>query len=332
MTTENNILGGSFFPAEKLFDLECIKTPINEINEALGGGLPRGRVIEIYADKSEGKTTFCQWIVQFAQKEGLNCSWGDAEGTFHKPYASGAGIDLSKLSMIDFSTGEDLLYKIKMALATNYFDIIILDSINSVTPATTSESKIDKLNMSEKLEPAKMWATFFKELDGGYEIKSPKTGKFIINETSYTIIDQKTLQEKVINTWHKMVDKKTVLIMINHRMDTIGGFMKTHYTPGGRRKDFTFSLRLNLTKRKTVTRKVKGVKTLRYKLIEMKPDKNKVGIPLISVFLQFNLDGTIQLGNKTKAKFDSEEVEEVEEVDVPSIDLSKAIDEEDRNL
>jgi len=302
------LLGDSVGSAKQVVaDVRYIETSLPRVNEALGGGFPRGRVIEVYGAKSEGKTTFCQWVVKEFQKQGLNCLWGDAEGTFHNRYAESSGIDLEKLDMIDFSYGEDLLYKIKLAIATNHYDLIVLDSINAVTPSHIKDSRIEGLSMNEKMEAPKMWAEFFSRLDGGFQISSPATGKPVPSNMVYPFINPKTLKQEEDKYWHKLVHKNTVLLMINHRLDKIGmTFGQKHYTPGGERKNFSFSLRLNFKIKKTQIGKKGGEKILKNRLVIMRTEKNKIGIPLQEVLLQMNPDGTIHEPNKGLLNNDEE--------------------------
>lgn len=312
-----SILGDSFKQAIQARDLEVIPTSVNEFNDELLmiGGLPRGRAIEVYATPSNGKTSFCQWLVKELQAKGLKCAWADVEGTFHKPYAQSAGVDLDKLYLIDFGHGEDLLYKLKLAVASNFFDLIVVDSINAIVPGKISESKIEDLNMNEKLEAARMLSQFFKSLDGGYSIKSPKDGKLIKSNIITKTINEKTLKEETDPHWHKLVQKKTVLVFINHKLDKVGvTFGKKTYTPGGSRKNFSFSLQLNLRVVETKTKKSQGKEVLSYKRIEIKTDKNKVGEPIRTLYLDLYPNGVFKFsGFKRKSEEIEEEIESVEE-------------------
>jgi len=312
MNNDFSVLGSSFTSGKDLKPVEVVLTSIPELGKAFGvGGFPRGRAIEMYALKSGGKTTFSQWIVKEFQQQGLVCAWAAVE-PYDKTYAEKAGVNLEELRMIEFGYGEDLLYKVKLALATNLFDLIVIDSINAVTPSGVQEASVESKSMHEKMEAPKMWAEFFKQLDGGYHIKSPKDGKLIESNAVTKNIDPKTLKEVEDHHWHKLTQKKTVMLFINHRLDKVGvSFGSKQYTPGGTRKDFTFSLRLNLDVKKTVMHKVKGVEKLKHKIIRVKPEKNRVGPPLNSILLQLNPDGTIQFyGYKMERKEKETEVKE----------------------
>jgi len=318
-----SILGESFKSAKDfLKPIEVVTTSIPELGDSFGcGGIPRGRAIEIYAERSGGKTTLSQWLVSEFQKQGLNCAWAAGE-PFDMSYATKAGVDLSKLKMIEFGYGEDLTYKLKLALATNLFDLIVIDSINSITPNAIQDATVESKSMNEKMEAPKMWAEFFKQLDGGYHIGSPATGKQVKKNVVTKNIDPKTLTEKEDLYWHKLDQKKTVMLFINHRLDKIGMvFGSKQYTPGGSRKDFTFSLRLNLDVKRTVMKKSKGAEVLKHKLIRVKPEKNRVGIPLKSLILQFNPDGTIKFyGYKLEKESKSNDSEEKEPIKIEAIE------------
>ena len=159
--------------------------------------MPRGRVTEIFAEESQGKSTLAQWLVAQAQKQGLNAFWVDAEKTFDKADAKGSGVDIDKLMMLDFSFMEDLLYKLKLLTASNLFDIGVVDSVNSILPQALGEAKIEGLNMNERLISAKIWAEFFHMYEGGYRIKDLRTGEYVKSNVITKVINEKKLIEEV---------------------------------------------------------------------------------------------------------------------------------------
>jgi len=288
-------LGEMLQPASQLVPVEFISTSITSINDTVFacGGVPRGRIIEIFAEESQGKSTFAQWLVGQAQKQGMNAFWVDAEKTFDKEYAKGSGVDTEKLMMLDFSFMEDLHYKLKLLTASNLFDIGVVDSVNSVLPHDLSEAKIESLNMNERLISARRWAEFFHVLEGGYTIKDLKTGKNVKSNVITKIIDEKKLIEKSTDEVHKISQKKLALILINHKQPKVGvSFGQKWYTPGGKRKDFAFSVRLDISRKKTETGQVSGVKgVLKHRIVQVKAVKNKVGIPLGIATLKMTREG-----------------------------------------
>ena len=309
--------GNMLQPASGLTDVEVIPTSIPSLNDRVFacGGIPRGRIMEIFAEESQGKSTFAQWLVAQVQAQGGTAAWVDAEKTFDRIYAQGSGVDIDKLQMLDFSFMEDLHYKLKLLTASNLFDIIVVDSINSVLPEALGEAKLEGLNMNEKLIPARKWAEFFHILEGGYKIKDLKTSKYIKSHISTTIINEKKLIEEITDEVHKISQKKTALVLINHKQAKIGiTYGSQYYTPGGKRKDFAFSIRLDISRKKTETAQVKGIKgVIKHRIIQVKAVKNKVGIPLGIATLKMSIDGSFSPVEDEELK-DLTLVDEVEKI------------------
>jgi len=323
----NNIietLGGMLRPASDLSRVEVIPTSIKPINDIVFycGGIPRGRITEILAEESQGKSTFAQWLVSETQKQGGKAIWVDAEKTFDKNYAEKSGVDIANLSMLDFSFAQDLFYKIKLIFAYNMFDIVVVDSVNSVLPAELADAKIESLSMNERLISAKIWSSFFYTLEGGYRIKDLNTGKLVKSNVITNIINEKKLVQEEDEYIHKISQKKTALILINHKNPKVGvQFGTKWYTPGGKRKDFAYSIRLDISRKKTETGQVAGVKNvLKYRIIEVRAVKNKVGIPLGTTQLKMDKDGRI-------FPLDEQDVEELKEVELVD-EIQKISDEE----
>ena len=288
-------LGSMLQSASSLAPVSVIPTSIPSVNDIVFacGGVPRGRIIEIFAEESQGKSTFAQWLVAQAQAQGLKAFWVDAEKTFDKEYAKGSGVNVDELMMLDFSFMEDLHYKLKLLTATDLFDIVVVDSVNSVLPEELGQAKIESLNMNERLVPARKWAEFFHVLEGGYRIKDLKTGNYVKSNVKTSIINEKKLVEEVTDEVHKISQKKLALILINHKQPKIGViYGQKWYTPGGKRKDFAFSIRLDISRKKTETGQVKGVKgVLKHRVVQVKAVKNKVGVPLGVATLKMTKEG-----------------------------------------
>ncbi len=320
-------LGTMLQPASGLVPVDFIATSIPSVNDVVFacGGIPRGRITEIFAEESQGKSTFAQWLVAQAQKQGLNAFWVDAEKTFDQEYAKGSGVDTDKLMMLDFSFMEDLHYKLKLMTASNLFDIGVVDSVNSISPEALGEAKIEGLNMNERLIPARKWSEFFHVLEGGYRIKDLKTGKYIKSNVTTKIIDEKKLIEESTDEVHKISQKKLCLILINHKQPKIGvQYGQKWYTPGGKRKDFAFSVRLDITRKKTDTGQVDGVKgVLKHRIIQVKAMKNKVGVPLGIATLKMTKEGDFLPVDDEELK-DLTLIDEVEKI--PEKDAEGAMD------
>jgi recombination protein RecA len=320
-------LGNMLKSASQLVPVDFIATSIPSVNDVVFacGGVPRGRVTEIFAEESQGKSTFAQWLVGQAQKQGFNAFWVDAEKTFDQEYAKGSGVDTDKLMMLDFSFMEDLHYKLKLMTASNLFDIGVVDSVNSILPQDLGDARIEGMNMNERLIPARKWSEFFHVLEGGYRIKDLKTGKFIQSNVTTKIINEKKLIEESTNEVHKISQKKLALILINHKQPKIGvSFGQKWYTPGGKRKDFAYSVRLDITRKKTDTGQVDGVKgVLKHRIVQIKAMKNKVGIPLGVATLKMTKEGDFQPVDEKDLK-NLTLVDEVEKI--PDKDAEGALD------
>jgi len=278
---------------KRLKKIEVIPTGIDVLDKhVLGiGGFPRGKIVEISGEFSSGKSTFCQWLVGLIQKQGGLAWWADVERAMTSEYAQSSGIDLEKLVMPELGSGEDVLYKTKLALALNIFDIMVVDSIGATIAKEHEESIADESTMFTRLSSSKMWADFWNDLEGGYSVIDPlseKKSKIKSNEPIKTFKKGKPFVDYYK---HKMGQKKTCLIMINHRRIKPGiSFGTTTRTSGGDRKDFAFALKLTIS----AQNKKKSNGELKYKIVTIKTGKNKVGVPYRSCRLLMYPDGRVE--------------------------------------
>ena len=233
ITAALDVLGGSGTLASETRKLDVIPTDIDGLNKhVLGcGGLPRGRIIEMYAKPSVGKSTLAYWFMGQVQKQGGVAALFDGEGAYLPTYGAACGIDNDKLVLPEFNLGEDALYKLKLLLASDACDIIVVDSMPALQPGGMSEqTDASSLKMNQRLERAKMFTIFFNDLMGGFQVKSPIKGKGFI-------------KDKDGNTVHKVYNKKATVIFINHAKDKIGVmFGERTYTPGGDAINFASSI------------------------------------------------------------------------------------------
>jgi len=126
-------------------DLDVIPTGSIGLDNALGiGGIPRGKVIEIYGWESCGKSTLCQTIVGNAQKKGMKCIYVDAENSIDRDYAKALGMDLDDLYIIqmDESGGEGAYTKVDKMVETGEIDLVIYDSYNALQPKAVMEGEV----------------------------------------------------------------------------------------------------------------------------------------------------------------------------------------------
>ena len=116
-------------------DIESISTGSIGLDIALGvGGLPKGRVVEIYGPESSGKTTLCIHVMAEAQKLDGFVGIIDVEHAFDKQYASNLGVNVDQLYFSQPSTGEEALEILDNLLETKSFDVLVLDSVAALVP------------------------------------------------------------------------------------------------------------------------------------------------------------------------------------------------------
>ena len=127
-------------PAQKL---EFISTGSISLDAALGiGGVPRGRIIEIYGPESSGKTTICLHIIAEAQKTGGLAAFIDTEHALDTNYAQKLGVDISNLLISQPEYGEQALEICETLVRSNALDVIVVDSVAALTPRAEIEGEM----------------------------------------------------------------------------------------------------------------------------------------------------------------------------------------------
>ncbi len=127
---------------EKL-DIETISTGSLGLDIALGvGGLPKGRIVEIYGPESSGKTTLALHTVAEAQKAGGICAFVDAEHALDPVYARKLGVDLDNLLISQPDTGEQALEIVDTLVRSGAIDILVVDSVAALTPRAEIEGEM----------------------------------------------------------------------------------------------------------------------------------------------------------------------------------------------
>ncbi len=125
---------------EKVEDIQVVSTGSLGLDLALGvGGLPRGRVIEIYGPESSGKTTLTLQVIAQMQKQGGICAFVDAEHALDVQYAQKLGVDLSNLLISQPDTGEQALEIVDSLVRSGAVDLIVVDSVAALTPRAEIE-------------------------------------------------------------------------------------------------------------------------------------------------------------------------------------------------
>src|SRR5687768_10986931 len=128
---------------EKAVEVEAISTGSLGLDIALGiGGLPRGRVVEIYGPESSGKTTLALHVVAEAQKRGGICGFIDAEHALDTVYARKLGVDLENLLISQPDTGEQALEITDTLVRSGAIDVLVIDSVAALTPRAELEGEM----------------------------------------------------------------------------------------------------------------------------------------------------------------------------------------------
>ncbi len=149
---------------EKAVEVEAISTGSLGLDIALGiGGLPRGRVVEIYGPESSGKTTLALHVVAEAQKRGGICGFIDAEHALDTVYARKLGVDLENLLISQPDTGEQALEITDTLVRSGAIDVLVVDSVAALTPKAELEGEMGDMQMGSQ---ARLMSQALRKLTG----------------------------------------------------------------------------------------------------------------------------------------------------------------------
>src|SRR5437667_1411920 len=124
-------------------DIESIPTGALSLDIALGvGGLPRGRVVEIYGPESSGKSTLAMHVVAEAQRNGGICAYIDAEHAMDPIYAAAIGVNVDELLISQPDTGEQALEITDMLIRSGALDVVVIDSVAALVPRAEIEGEM----------------------------------------------------------------------------------------------------------------------------------------------------------------------------------------------
>jgi recombination protein RecA len=146
--------------------VEVIPTGSIALDIALGiGGLPRGRIVEIYGPESSGKTTLTLHAIANAQKSGGICAFIDAEHAFDAEYAKKLGVDIDALLVSQPDTGEQALEIMDMLIRSGALDLVVVDSVAALVPRAEIEGEMGDSHMGlQALHQSKTTAIFINQL------------------------------------------------------------------------------------------------------------------------------------------------------------------------
>ena len=189
--------------------IESISTGAIPLDIALGvGGLPRGRVVEIYGPESSGKSTLAMHVVAEAQRNGGICAYIDAEHAMDPVYARSIGVDIDQLLISQPDTGEQALEIADMLIRSGALDVVVIDSVAALTPRAEIEGEMGDSHVGLQ---ARLMSQALRKITAN------------LNKTN------------------------TIAIFINQLREKIGVmFGSPETTPGGRALKFYSSVRLDI--------------------------------------------------------------------------------------
>src|SRR3954469_9799492 len=189
--------------------IESIPTGALALDLALGiGGLPRGRVTEIYGPESSGKSTLAMHVVAEAQRNGGVCAYIDAEHAMDPVYAAAIGVDVDELLISQPDTGEQALEICDMLVRSGALDVVVIDSVAALTPRAEIEGEMGDHHVGAQ---ARLMSQALRKLTAN------------LNKTN------------------------TICLFINQLREKIGVmFGSPETTPGGRALKFYSSVRLDI--------------------------------------------------------------------------------------
>src|SRR5438552_17620406 len=158
--------------------VEFIPTGSIGLDLALGvGGVPRGRVIEIYGPESSGKTTLALTIIANAQKLGGNAVFIDAEHALDAAYAQKLGVDIAELHVAQPDTGEEALEIADTLVRSGAVDVVVIDSVAALVPRAEIEGEMGDSHVGLQ---ARLMSQALRKLTGS--ISQSKTSVIFINQ------------------------------------------------------------------------------------------------------------------------------------------------------
>jgi len=158
--------------------IPAISTGSLGLDIALGiGGLPRGRVVEIYGPESSGKTTLTLQVIAEAQKAGGSCAFIDAEHALDPIYAGNLGVDVDNLLVSQPDTGEQALEICDMVVRSGALDVVVIDSVAALTPKAEIEGDMGDSHMGLQ---ARLMSQALRKMTGN--IKNSNTLVIFINQ------------------------------------------------------------------------------------------------------------------------------------------------------
>jgi recombination protein RecA len=169
--------------AQNMLNTDSISTGSLSLDIALGvGGVPRGRITEIYGPESSGKTTICQHIVAESQRRGGNAAYIDMEHALDPGYAAKCGVDIDNLLVSQPDTGEQALEITETLVRSGGIDVVVIDSVAALVPRAEIEGDMGDPTMGVH---ARLMSQALRKLSGA------------INQTKTTVVFTNQLRQKI---------------------------------------------------------------------------------------------------------------------------------------
>lgn len=158
--------------------IDVIPTGSLALDLALGiGGVPRGRIIEIYGPESSGKTTLCQHVIAESQKRGGICAFVDMEHALDPNYAARCGVDVNNLYVAQPDTGEQALEIADALVRSGTMDVVVIDSVAALVPRAEIEGEMGDSHMGLQ---ARLMSQALRKMSGA--IKQTNTVVIFTNQ------------------------------------------------------------------------------------------------------------------------------------------------------
>lgn len=169
--------------SQNMMTTDSISTGSLSLDIALGvGGVPRGRITEIYGPESSGKTTICQHIVAESQRRGGNAAYIDMEHALDPGYAAKCGVDIDNLLVSQPDTGEQALEITETLVRSGGVDVVVIDSVAALVPRAEIEGDMGDPTMGVH---ARLMSQALRKLSGA------------INQTKTTVVFTNQLRQKI---------------------------------------------------------------------------------------------------------------------------------------
>ena len=195
-------------------EVDVISTGAISLDVATGiGGIPRGRIVEVYGPESSGKTTLTLHVIAEAQKNGGRAAFIDAEHALDPEYARKLGVDVENLIVSQPSTGEDALSICDYLVRSGAIDVVVIDSVAALVPRTEIEGEMGSAHVGLQ---ARLMPQALRKLTGATQ------------------------------------KSNTALIFINQLREKVGNIYNPETTTGGRALKFYSSMRLDVRRSESI--------------------------------------------------------------------------------